>query len=261
MTKNSIATTSKVLAFSLATTAVGLMSASAASASTLNIDFTRLPGSINGETGVFVADLSNIGFDITSILIADSNNLAGSPGFLSGFDLDAVKLSTTLVGNASQVEALFGLGVFDFSPANTTFTPGNQRPPVSANLFGSTGGNVNNTVATLGSFDGIFSGTDLNNFVGNGFLSLGDGGQVQFDLTSAVSTNTPLYLYFGEVGSANVNNPSLETATITVLGDHDIVDPVDPTDPVSVPEPASVAALSLMGVYFASRRKQAAKTV
>lgn len=260
MTKNSIATTSKVLAFSLATTAAGFMSASAASATTLNVDFTPLGGSTAQETGVFVANLTDIGFDISSILIADDNDLGGSPGFLSGFDLDAVKLSTTLVSNASDVEGLFGLGVFDFSPANTTFTPGNQRPPVSADLFGSSGGDVDNTVATLSSFDGTFSGEDLDGFTGNGFLSLGDGGQVQFDLTSAVSTNTPLYLYFGEVGDTG----NLENVTLSVIGDHDIVDPVDPvdpTDPVSVPEPASVAALSLMGVYFASRRKQAAKTV
>ncbi|KZL47921.1 PEP-CTERM domain protein [Nodularia spumigena CENA596] len=263
MTKNSITTISKILAFGLSTAAVGLMSAQAATAATFDVNFTQLAGSINtgantNEIGIFRANLSGLGSDLNSILFQDSNNLAGLGGQFSGFDLDSIKLSTTLINNATDINTFAGLNVFDFSAANTIFTPGNQRTPTDPALFGSDGGTVNNTVATLGSFDGSLIDTDLNNndptdLVGNGFVSLGDGGSLLFNLTSAVSTNGPLYLYVGEVGN-NGEFPGPLTATVADV-------PVDPQPPVSVPEPASIAALSLMGIYFASRRRQTTKPV
>lgn len=260
MIKNSTSTISKIVALGLATSAVTLMSAQAASAATLNVDFTKLSGFTNTgadttQIGVFRADLSDLGFDITSILFQDGNSMAGNTSQFSGFDLDAIKLSTTLIDDAADINSIAGLNVFDFSAANTIFTPGTQRPPADPALFGTTGGNINNAVATLGTFDGSLFDTVGNNnqadFVGDGFVSLGDNGQVLFNLSNAVSTAGPLYLYVGEVG----NNGELP-ASITVL--HDVT-PVDP-DPVSVPEPGSLAALSLMGIYFAARRKQTAKT-
>ena len=81
MTKNSITTISKILAFGLSTTAIGLMSAQAATAATFDVNFTQLAGSINtgantNEIGIFRANLSGLGSDLNSILFQDSNNLA-----------------------------------------------------------------------------------------------------------------------------------------------------------------------------------------
>ncbi|MEA5581709.1 PEP-CTERM sorting domain-containing protein [Nodularia harveyana UHCC-0300] len=262
MTKHSITNISKILAFGLSATAVSVMSAQSASAAafTTDVGFTQLTGSINtgantSDIGIFRADFSTLGGDISSILLRDSGNLAGATSQFSGFDLDSIILSTTLINDASQINTVSGLGVFDFTPAGTVLTPGTQRAPADPALFGTSGGNIDNTVATLGSFDGNLFDTvgngDPADFVGSGFASLGDNGEVLFNLTSAVSAAGPLYLYVGDVGN---NGESL--GQVTVSGQHNVVTP-----PTSVPEPATLAALSLMGVYFASRRKQAAKTV
>ncbi|MDB9373488.1 PEP-CTERM sorting domain-containing protein [Nodularia sphaerocarpa] len=236
------------------------MSAHSASAATLNVDFTKLSGSIvTGQptdtdptvTGIFRADLSSLN-DITSILIADRNDGIGLAGQYSGFDLDAIKISTTLITDASQINTATALNVFDFSPANTVFTPGTQRAPTDPALFGTTGGDINNAVATLGTFDSRLLETAPGSGIftdGSGFVSLGDGGQVLFNLASALPSDTPVYLYVAESG----NNEFLAQASVTFAD--------EPTpDPVSVPEPTSLAALSLMGIYFAARRKQAVKT-
>ena len=123
------------------------------------VSFTKLSGLTGGSpamTAVYRADLSGLGLaQVASIMIQDnSQGLGGSPGMFSGFDLDAIVLSNTSVGTAPDAQALSGLPVFDFSPAGTFFTPGVQRPPPDPALFGTLGGNIDNSVATLGSFDG-----------------------------------------------------------------------------------------------------------
>jgi hypothetical protein len=246
MKKLSVFIKSNFLTLSLAGIAIAIMSPDSATAGTLNLSFTKLSGLTGGDpkgTAVYRADLSNIDFDINSILIADSNSqVGGSPGKFSGFDLDAIKLSNTLINDAAAINILPGLNVFDFSPAKTVFTPGTQRPTtdprfVGSNLFGTNGNNINNSVATLQSFDGN-STTDVNAF---GYASLGDGGQVGFNLTSLVSTGNPLYLYIGEVG----DNGEVANGQIIVSD-----------KPITVPEPASLAALSLMGIYLTTRRSK-----
>ena len=173
---------------------------------TIPLDFKKLPGQSGDPntqfpTGVFVADLSKLGFDLNSLTIADSGSgVGGGAGRFSGFDLDAIKLSNTLVTKAEDVAALPGLNVFDFSPAGTFLTPGTQRSPSDPNqpdLFGTVNGNVNNADATLGNFDadGAIATFD-------GAVTLGDGGKIGFDLTSPVSTSgKPLYLYVGEAAN------------------------------------------------------------
>lgn len=181
-------------------------------ATSANLSFTKLSGVTGGapaETAVYRADLSGLGLaTVESLSIQDSNSgIGGSPGKFSGFDLDALKLSNSLVNDASLVNGLAGLAVFDFSPLKTFFFPGTERPPVdSGNLFGSSGGNLDNSVATLGSFDGN-STTDASAF---GFISLGDGGKISFNLTTPVST-AGLFLYIGEVG----DNGEVAAGTIT----------------------------------------------
>lgn len=192
---------------------IALWGISVASAATVPLSFTTLTGFTGAAsspgTAVFRADLSGVGLSsLLSITIADSNNqTGGSTGQFSGFDLDAVKLSYTAVASATDAAALAGLDVFNFS-GGALFTPGTQRPTADAKLFGTgaTGNTVNNSVATLGLFDGTNTTVSP-----TGFLSMGDGGVLTLNLTAGVST-TGLYLYIGEVG----NQGEVAAGSITV---------------------------------------------
>lgn len=175
----------------------------AAFAAPVALSLTKLSGTTGGSpasTAAFRADLSGVGLtEILSITINDnSSQLGGAAGQFSGFDLDAIILSTTFCADATCVAGLAGLSVFDYSATGTLFTPGTQRAPAAAKLFGTdvTGTQVDNVVATLNAFDGnsttAIPGAD-------GFVSMGDNGVLSFNLTSATST-TGLYLYLGEVG-------------------------------------------------------------
>lgn len=216
-------------------------------AATIPLTFVKLTGTTGGspaETAVYRATIAaNTLSSILSISITDnSSRSAGAAGKFSGFDLDAVKLSTTSVTSASSAKSLAGLNVFNFG-SGTLFTPGAQVAPVAAKLFGTgpTGNTVNNSVATLGAFDAnSTTGVDA-----NGFLSLGFGGKIAFNLTSPVSNSNPLYLYIGEVG----DNGEVVAGSITV------------SDKVAVaPVPsAALVGLLTMGVVVASglRRRKA----
>jgi len=176
------------------------------------LKFTKLPGKAGPAgslgTGVFVADLSKVGFDIKSLSFADSGSfIGGAPGRFSGFDLDAIKFSHTLINDASQIATLPNLSelnVFDFTPVGTIFTPGTQRSPVDLTrqeLFGTVNGLINNGLATLDTFDAFNYFADDRAF---GAVSLGDRGKVAFNLTQSVATTgTPLYLYVGEAANNN----------------------------------------------------------
>jgi len=230
---------------SLATLTISFISAQSATAATLTLDFTKLSGVTGGspqETAVFRAAIPALDFDITSIVIKDnSQGNGGSPGQVSGFDLDGIKLSSIFTNNAADINSIAGLDVFNFSSTGTVLTLGTQRPPADAALFGSTGGVIDNSVATLQSFDAN-STTDPSRVFG--FVSLGDNGRIEFKLTSAISTETPLYLYIGEVG----NNG--EVGIGEVIG----LQPV-----TQVPEPSSLAALSLAGIFLAVNRSKKPK--
>jgi Ca2+-binding RTX toxin-like protein len=169
----------------------------------VSLKFDKLDGltgsSSSAGTAIYRADLSNLGFDLKSLTIGDGGVIGGSDGRFTGFDLDGIKLSKTKITNAADIQTLSSLNLFDFSPASTIFTPGNQRPPSSPenpDLFGTINGTVNNGIANLGSFDAV-SSTGSN---ANGFLSLGNLGKAGFNLTQAISSQQPLYLYIGEVG-------------------------------------------------------------
>src|ERR1700741_5457333 len=77
-----------------------------ASATAVPVTFTKLTGLTGGSpaaTAVYKADLSGLGVaNIQSITISDnSSGLGGAPGQFSGFDLDAIKLSTTNCADAA----------------------------------------------------------------------------------------------------------------------------------------------------------------
>ncbi len=213
----------------------------ASSAFAVSLTLTELTGVTGGAlagTGVFKADLSSVGLaSILSIQIADNSaGLGGAAGQFSGFDLDAIRLSTTDCATAACAAGLVGLSVFDFV-AGTSFNPGLQRLPADPKLFGTDGSGaaVNNAVATLGNFDG--ESTTVAPF---GFLSMGDNGAITFNLTAAVST-AGLFLYIGEVG----NNGEVAASSIRVLDNH-------------VPEPGSLAlaGLALAGLVITGRKSR-----
>ena len=202
---------------------------------------TGLTGGTEAGTAVYRADLSSVGFaSLLSITISDnSNGLGGSPGQFSGFDLDAIKLSTTSCADAACVQGLAGLGVFNFG-AGTLFTPGLQAAPVDPKLFGTNaaGTAVDNAIATLGAFD-----AENTTVTPDGFLSMGFNGQISFNLTAATNT-AGLFLYIGEVG----DNGEVAASSIVVR-----------ETPAEVPEPSTyamlIAGLGMLGV-MARRRRQ-----
>jgi hypothetical protein len=114
-------------------------------------------------------------------------------------------------------------GTFNF--ATSVLTGGAQTPPSDPALFGTVGGQVNNAVATLNSFDGNSTTAIPGAF---GFVSLGVGGQLGINLITPIVAGTPLYLYIGEVG----NNGEVAAGTITVSDTQ-----------VSVPGPIAGAGL------------------
>lgn len=260
MKKVTSSTIAKLATLSINSTAIGLISGSSTVAATLNIGFTKLPGLTGGlpaSTAVYMANLSNIGFDIGSIQIGDnSGGLGGATGKFSGFDLDGIKFSKSLIANAADINNLPGLNVFDFSPAGTLFTPGKQRAPVDITpLFGTTGSTINNTVATLESFDANSTTNEiLPGSTAFGFASLGDNGKIIFNLKSLVSTTEPLYLYIGEVGDngevgageITVSDKLINTIKVAV---EQITVSAQPKK--SVPEPTNVIGLLLSGIYLA----------
>ena len=210
-------------------------------AASATVTFTQLTGVTGGTlagTGVYKADLSSVGLGtILSIEIADNSGaLGGAAGQFSGFDLDAIKLSTADCASAACAAGLAGLSVFDFV-SGAFFTPGAQRVPFDPKLFGTNlaGTGLDNAVATLGDFDG-----ESSTVTPFGFISMGDNGRIAFNLTSAVST-AGLFLYIGEVG----DNGEVAAGSITVSDNR-------------IPEPATwtLAALALLAAGAARRSKR-----
>ena len=142
------------------------------------VTFAKLNGVAAQGTGVYRTDMGSLFRSISSITIRDnSSKLGGANGKYSGFDLDAIKLSTTLTNDATQVEGLQSAATFDFSPAGTTLALGTQRPTTNPDEIGpfqgTKNGALDNAFATLGSFDSVpFVGPNY-----RGAVSLGEIGR------------------------------------------------------------------------------------
>jgi hypothetical protein len=206
----------------------GLLVLSARVASAELLTFTKLTGVTGGTptaTAVYRADLSTLSLAaISEITVTDiSGGSGGFTGQLSGFDLDRIFLSTSSVATAPLAQALVGLPGFDFTPAGTLFSPGTQRAPVEAKLFGTgpAGNTVDNAVATLDALDGNSTIVIAAAF---GFVSMGDGGVLTFKLTAPITT-AGKFLYVGEVGdngellaSISVNLPEPSSILLAIVG-------------------------------------------
>lgn len=157
-----------------------------------------------GDSGVFRLDLSASGLaSIQSIVLEDDNVISGGTGAASGFDLDMIKLSTTLLSSPSQIAFLPGLNAFNFSSAGVVFQSGFLQPFRSGDdaswnqnrLFGTIDSSPDFATTTLGLLDGLNTGE-------GGSISIGEGGQIGFVLNSPVPT-TNLYLYIADAGGGN----------------------------------------------------------
>lgn len=139
---------------------------------------------------------------INTIVLTDtSGGVGGEPGVFSGYDLDAFILDRDgdIATPGDQV-AFSGLG--------TAFTGGTVRPTADAaqmpsipnnigTYFGTDSlGFIDAATATLGTFDAENVASIFN---ADGFLSLGDGGQLVLTF-SDVAVAGGLYLIVGEVG-------------------------------------------------------------
>jgi len=206
------------------------------------VSFVKLTGLVGSApsigTAVYKGDLGSLSGSFAAVVINDnSSGLGGATGQFSGFDLDAIKLSSTNCADAACAAAAPGLSLFNFL-SGVVFTPGTQRPPADAKLFGTgPGGNtLNNAVATLGAFDAV-SATDA---TANGFISLGDNGSIAFNLTAATAT-TGLFLYIGEVG----DNGEVAASNIALL-----------QNPVPEPETYALVLAGLGVVGWFGRRQR-----
>ena len=157
-----------------------------------------------GDSGVFRLNLADSGLSsIRSITLEDDNIISGGTGAASGFDLDVIKISPTLVSSPAQVAALPSLSAFTFVDSNVLFQPGFLQPwqsgdPVVWNqnqLFGTSGVSISFPSVTLSVLDGADG-------LGTGSLSIGEGGRISFTLNSPISP-TGLYLYIADVGGGN----------------------------------------------------------
>lgn len=179
--------------FCIVMVAVALTSfAGSAYAAGIPLTLTQLPGFAVGSdaTAVWVADLDATGLSsIDSIMVVDTSmGSGGGTGEVSGSDLDAIRIGTTLAGTAAALPA--ASVAIDFSAA--TFVAGTQRAPADPDLFNVPGGTVDHASATLAAFDGTVG-------VFSGFFSMGDGGMYTLNFAAPFDPSVNRYLYIGEV--------------------------------------------------------------
>jgi hypothetical protein len=226
----------------------GIAAASAllagATSQAASVSLTKLSG-LTGDpsaaaTAVYKGDLSTAGVgSFAAITISDvSGGFGGAPGQFTGFDLDAIKLSTVDCADAACAAAAPGMSVLDFL-SGVVFSPGTQRTPVDAKLFGTglAGNTLDDSVARLALFDGV----STTGPTAAGFISLGDNGQISFNLTAITST-TGLFMYIGEVG----DNGEVAGSNFELL-----------QNPVPEPETYALMLAGLGAVGFLARRRRA----
>jgi Ca2+-binding RTX toxin-like protein len=155
-------------------------------------------------------DLRGLGFDIRSLELVDSNSrVGGGGGVASGFDLTTIFLSRVKIDSLTQLSQLDPaltqpLSVFDFTSSGINLNQGSQRPAANGFDYGPD---------LLGTLNGLPTNNN------GGAITMGDGGSIGFDLTAAVTTNAPLYLYYAEGGGIG------ERADVTISASPDKLEP------------------------------------
>jgi hypothetical protein len=156
------------------------------------------------DTQVLRADLTGIDdLDVVgSVTIRDDGSpTGGGSGVFSGFDLDAVFLDRdgSLATTADR-----------FFPTSYIFSAGSTRPTAdptqlpTAEHPGPTFGSIDATTidfetASLNELDAFIRSSNQIN-TGDGWLTLGDNGQLIINFSEVISTSEPLTLILGEVG-------------------------------------------------------------
>lgn len=173
---------------------------------TVGLTFEQIGAfSANGGATIYRADLSNLGFDLKSLVLGDNaSGFGGSGGKASGFDIDALVLSTQKVDSFATRSAfndpsvLSRIDAFGFNTAETQYHPGTQRAgggnfPNASDLIGAV-----NKMPDFG--EATLDKADAEGKLGTGDLTLGDAGSIGFDLHQGVPGDGPLYLYVVESG-------------------------------------------------------------
>ena len=172
------------------------------------------------QVHIYRAELPTQMGAIQSITLTDDRNFRdGLDGFVSAFDLDAIGIGADFIlslgeqnpdGSTRQdIDVLTALQDLLNSPDNPisydlnaiSFAPGEIRGTTSAdrdqpNLLGAINGAVDLASVRLDRLDGL----GLPNTTGS--LSLGEGGQISFDLSRPIDPepNDPLYIYAVDIG-------------------------------------------------------------
>ena len=175
----------------------------AASAHADTFDVTMTLDGTSGDSSVWMADLTGLGIDeICGITIIDDNDgMGGSPGIYSGMDVDAIYLDTNGAAPGGEVYAsayLLSAGSVRFTgtwywwPSTTYGRPGILHGLDAAN-------NLDNAIATLEALD-----ADATAYVyeSDGFLSLGDGGQLTAVFDPCFLVGETLHLVIAEAGGS-----------------------------------------------------------
>ena len=227
-------------------TAMALVSTNA---SAVSVGLTPLSGVLGTPTPGTVVYRGDLGAAAGSAIINaisvadDSGGSGGSLGQFSGFDLDAIIISSKFCTTTACLVGAPTLNVFNYG-GGSVFSKGYTLSPANAKLFGTdaTGNAVDNAVATLGSFDANSDTAAPARFLSLGYAGPGTPGSILFNFISPTAL-TGYYVYLGEVGG-NGENPA---ANVNLFGSG-----------MGVPEP-SIWAMMIAGIGFAGaamRRRQ-----
>jgi len=203
--------------------ALALSALGAATARAEFVPVTLAEYGTTGQTMLWRADLSGVG-TIQSVTITDRNLQGGSSGVFSGFDLDFLILDRD--GDLTTVEDR----ILPFQDARTYVVPGVVRKGLNSiykpttlyhpgPLFGlNANGSVDFATASLNEANATFHAgvPALTVDTSNGWVSLGDGGEIHvaFPLVSAAGGS--LFLFLGDVGIRDeMPSPQIEL----VVGD------------------------------------------
>lgn len=224
--------------------ALAALGAATTVAQAATITGSQLTGVTSGNATVFKIDLSASGLSsLSGITIEDSNDVSrnGSNPLFSGLDLDAIWISTVDCADVSCLGGASAAAAFDYE--NASFSVGSLISG-SGDPFGVSGGQINHSIATLGSLDAVMNATTQ-----NGLFSTGLGGIIGLDLLSALNLLTGNYfLYIAEVGGGGAEFDFQRVSLEESLGGETLVNPV----PAALP----LMLTGLFGFGFFGRNKR-----